>query len=142
MKKRIFQTIIIIFLLISASSFHDNFRYSRVYINEDFLKAEIASTDRQRREGLSGRENIAEDEALILEFDKEGYHPIWMKDMNFSIDVIWLNSNKEIVDFKKNLSPDSYPQTFTPQRRAKYVLEVKSGFIEREDLNIGDVLEF
>ena len=142
MKKRIFQTILIILLLVSASSFYDNFRYDQVYVNESFLKAEIASTDKQKVKGLSGRESLAEDEALILEFDEEDYHSIWMKDMNFSIDVIWLNSDKEIVDFKGNLSPDSYPQTFTPQRRAKYVLEVNSGFIESEKLNIGDVLEF
>jgi len=142
MKKRIFQTTVIILLLASTSSFYNNLRSSEIEINDNFLKAEIASTESDRVRGLSGREDMPEDEALKMVFNEEDYHSIWMKDMNFSIDVIWVNEGKEVVDIKEDISPETYPEVFTPQSPAKYVLELKAGVVSENDLKIGDKLDF
>lgn len=142
MKKRIFQTTVIILLLASASSLYSNLRSSEIGINDNFLKAEIASTESDRAKGLSGRKDMSEDEALKMVFDEEDYHSIWMKDMNFSIDIIWVDTDREVVDIKENASPESYPEVFTPQSPAKYILEVKAGVVSENDLKIGDKLDF
>ena len=63
-----------------------------------------------------------------------------MKDMYFPIDIIWIGENNTIVDITKNLSPRTYPKTFSPKTEAKYVLEVNSGYVEAHGINIGDLV--
>jgi len=133
---------VIFLLLFSLWNSYSKLADSRVFINESVLKAEIASTPRQRERGLSGRESIASDEAMIFKFEEEDFHSMWMKDMNFPIDIIWISKDKVIVDFEKNVPPESYPEIFTSESPAKYVLEVKAGFIKENELKKGDGIEF
>ncbi len=56
----------------------------------------------------------------------------------YPIDIIWLDSNKKIVDFKKNVLP--FIPWMSPCKPAKYVLEVKRNTVKH--LNIGDELTF
>jgi uncharacterized membrane protein (UPF0127 family) len=44
-----------------------------------------------------------------------------------------------VVHLEKSLSPDSYPQSFTPHSPARYVLEVRAGFADQHDIQIGDI---
>ena len=64
-----------------------------------------------------------------------------MKDMNFPIDVIWLDENYRVVDIAQDVRPDSFPKVFDPQGPAKYILEVNAGFSGRNNIKIGDRLE-
>jgi uncharacterized membrane protein (UPF0127 family) len=61
-----------------------------------------------------------------------------MKGMLFSIDMIWLNSDKEVIYIQKNVSPDTYPKGFAPNGDALYVLELKAGTADRLDIKQGD----
>ena len=140
-KEKLIYFIVIILASVFLFGIYDNIN-RKVAIEPIDLKADLARTPRERAKGLSGREGLAENEALILEFDEEDYHSIWMKDMNFSIDVIWINSQKEIVTIKSDVSPDSYPEYFSPAEPTKYVLEVEAGFAEDNNLHKGDKLHF
>ena len=40
--------------------------------------------------GLSGRDNLADDEGMFFVFEKSDIYPFWMKDMKFAIDIIWI----------------------------------------------------
>ena len=80
----------------------------------------------------------------LLDFKKEGFYGIWMLFMRFSLDMAFLNKNKEIVDIKRNIRPISINpktwKTFYPKKSARYVLEVEKGKLK--DFEIGDQLEF
>jgi hypothetical protein len=104
------------------------------------LTVDVADTMTKRARGLSGRANVPENGGMLFLFDSADTHGIWMKDMRFSIDIIWLDSDLRIVDIKKEASPYSYPEVFTPREPAFYVLEVASGLSDRVDLQIGDQL--
>ena len=58
--------------------------------------------------------------------------------MDFPIDMIWMDRNFNVVGLKSNATPDSYPQTFSPEKPAFYVLETHTGLIDYEKLKIGD----
>jgi len=107
-------------------------------IGETALKVEIVDTLQERAKGLSGRDNLKQKEGLFFVFEEDDYHGIWMKDMNFSIDIIWLDSTMQIVDYKENASPDSYPKVFKPQKKSRYVLEVPAGFFSENNLKLYD----
>ena len=105
----------------------------------------LAQSLEDRVLGLSGREKLDENEGLLFIFDSPGIYPFWMKDMNFPIDIVWIGEDSgewRVVYIKKNAMPDSYPETFSPDKNAKYVLETVSGFFEKNNLKIGDTVEF
>ena len=113
---------------------------SHIVIGETSLIIETADSSFERARGLSHRKEITDGWGMLFVFEESGYHGIWMKDMNFPIDIIWLNEVKQVVTAKKNITPETYPETFEPAQEATYVLEVKSGFVEENGIKIGDQL--
>ncbi len=112
-----------------------------IKIGGETIKVEIADTALKQEQGLSGRTALKDREGMLFVFDHSGVYPFWMKDMNFAIDMIWLSQSGEIIYIKKNATPDSYPMAFGPNKDAKYVLEVVSGFSDKYNLKEGDKAE-
>ncbi len=106
------------------------------------LKTELALTPEAQEKGLSGRKELKEDESMLFVFSLAGKYPFWMKDMDFSIDIIWIGEDLRVVYIKKDARPESYPETFAPAGDAKYVLEVISSFSEKNNLKEGEKVEF
>lgn len=102
----------------------------------------VASTLEDRTKGLSGQESLPADEALLFIFPEPDYYGIWMKEMNFSIDIIWLDVNKKIVQIKKDVSPATYPSVFFPSEKNLYIIETVANFSDKNNLEVGMVLDF
>lgn len=107
-------------------------------IGETAIKIEIADTLGERVQGLSYRDKIEKDKGLLFIFDNSDFHGIWMKDMRFSIDIIWLDQNLQVIHMEESVSPDTYPDTFSPNKKALYVLEVYDGFVSDNNILMGD----
>jgi len=106
------------------------------------LKVELALTEAERGQGLSGRSGLNENEGMLFIFDKPGRYSFWMKNMNFAIDMIWIGEDSKIIYIKKDAKPENYLETYGPDQDAKYVLEVVSGFSEKNNLREGDKVLF
>ena len=111
---------------------------SYVQIAGQTLKVDLALTREAQERGLSARQDLAEDEGMLFVFDYSNIYPFWMKDMNFPIDIVWIGEDLKVVYIKKDAEPSSYPAAFTPTEDAKYVLEVVSGFSDKNNLKVGD----
>ena len=105
------------------------------------LTIEVVDSPKQRTRGLGGRLSLADNSGMLFVMDQVGYHSIWMKDMNFAIDIIWLDEDREVVDIYKAASPESYPKSFLPRQPTKYVIEVNSDWTERNSIYIGQQVE-
>lgn len=114
---------------------------SYVKIAGQNIKVELATTVALQTKGLSGRSGLEEGEGMLFVFETGGKFPFWMKDMNFSIDIIWISADKKVIYIKKDARPEDYPQSYGPAENAMYVLEVVSGFSEKNNLKIGDRVE-
>lgn len=86
------------------------------------LKTALSESDRIK--GLSGRPNLSSNSGLLFVFEKEHLPGIWMKDMNFPISIIWLDSNCMVTGFKALATPQSYPEVFMPEKPSRFVVEV------------------
>lgn len=106
------------------------------------VKVDMALTSADQALGLSGRESLKENEGMLFIFPQPGNYPFWMKDMNFPIDIIWLTEDFEVVYIKKDARPELFPESYGPEEDSKYVLEVVSGFSEKNNLQVGDRVEF
>src|ERR1043166_4776967 len=52
---------------------------------------EVASTETQREQGLSGRSALPSGRGMLFVFDADAEWGFWMKDMSFAIDMVWLS---------------------------------------------------
>jgi uncharacterized membrane protein (UPF0127 family) len=118
-----------------------------IFVGDKKLFIEIADTDIERKQGLSGREYLEENHGMLFVFNEKSQKAFWMKDMNFAIDIIWIEDNK-IVQIDKNVKP---PEPNTPNNELKlyssklainYVLEVKAGLSDEYNFKIGDTIDF
>lgn len=107
----------------------------RVKIDGVLFSVKIADTDEERGRGLSGSAGLAARGGMLFVFDENDQHGIWMKDMNYPIDILWISENYNIVSIKKNVQPDSYPQVFKNSKPARYVLELAAGSIDEYSIN-------
>ena len=110
--------------------------------NGAVLSAEVVSGIGDRMRGLSNREYLSYNEAMLFVFPDVGMHGIWMKDMRFPIDIIWLDEQQMVITIESNVSPDSYPKVFNPVTPAKYVVEVNAGWAMQNEVEIKTKLNF
>ena len=106
------------------------------------IRVELADNMSKQIKGLMFRDSLLDSTGMLFTFDKEDYS-IWMINMRFSIDVVWFDSEGKVVDFIKNVQPCSlYCPYHKPTEMASYILEVNSGFIENQNVGIGDHFQF
>lgn len=102
----------------------------------------VVSTEAAREQGLSGTASLPAGHGMLFVFDSNDQWGIWMKDMNYPIDILWLDQSKTVVDIVANASPASYPTVFKPKAPARYVLELPAGSIAAASIAIGQHATF
>lgn len=115
---------------------------STLEIGEKIIAVEIADTDAKRSLGLSGRPSLAEGEGMLFVFPESGNYGFWMKDMNFPIDIIWIDESWKIAGVKRLVNPDTYPEVFYPSDNIKYVLEIGAGEAQKYGIDIGQFVSY
>ncbi len=106
--------------------------------------AELAVTEEERQRGLMFRHKINPDQGMLFIFKQEDILNFWMKNMNFSLDILWLDREKRIVHIESGVLPCQDPECpsyFSPIP-AQYVLELKAGSAAALQLKVSDQLEF
>ncbi len=111
-----------------------------IHIGGTQVSAEIADTDMARVEGLSGRTGLTDGTGLLMIFDTDGTPGIWMKDMKFAIDIVWIDKAGSVVTVAPSVGPETYPSVYYPDAPSRYVLEVPAGFSDIHNLKVGDHL--
>ncbi len=113
------------------------------------LSVEVVDTDESRKLGLSNRATLLEGNGMLFDFTNTTttLPSFWMKDMNFDIDIIWINQNKIIgitsdvpAPKNKNISETLLP-SYPPPSTITHVLEVPSGWSKKNNLKVGDEIK-
>jgi len=77
----------------------------KITVNDQTFTVDVADTDNKRVQGLSGRKNLKQNEGMLFIFPDKSIRAFWMKDMNFPLDIIWIDSDT-IVGFVENAPPE------------------------------------
>lgn len=128
--------------LISGSGLISKEKKGKVLIKGQEFSVEIADTPLKRSRGLSGRENLAENEGMLFLFSRAGYQGFWMKGMMIPIDIIWIKDDR-VVGFEKNAQPEPgvkqrQLKKYLPPEAVDKALEVSAGTVERLDIQVGE----
>jgi uncharacterized protein len=108
------------------------------------LRVKTARTPEARGRGLSNRE-APDFDGLLLQWDDPGAHPIWMSEMRFSLDLLWLDASGQVLAVIPhapacaNAPCPQYLPAGTGAARA--VLEVRAGQATQHGIAVGTQLE-
>ena len=109
-----------------------------IIIGSTTVQASVADSLPERIKGLSSTPYLPKEIVKLFAFGTAGEHSIWMKDMNYTIDIMWVARSGEIVHIKENVSPDTYPESFASPTPAWYVIEAAAGFVASSSIEVGD----
>ncbi|MBP6858226.1 MAG: DUF192 domain-containing protein [Candidatus Pacebacteria bacterium] len=109
---------------------------------QGIIYSHVARTPSTRERGLSGTLSLDSDEGMLFIFPQPGVYAFWMKDMNFAIDIVWIDSDRRVIGVTRNVLPETYPETFGPTGKVQFVLEAPSGSAEKFGLKEGSIVSF
>lgn len=115
---------------------------SVAFADDTKIIVEIADSPVERARGLSGREEIQESFGMLFLFPEPDVYSFWMPDMNFAIDIIWIQDDM-VIDVDEEVSPEgTLPLArYVPDEPVNRVLEVRAGFVQRHKIDIGERLD-
>ena len=105
------------------------------------LDIEIAETEYETQTGLMYRHKMEDNQAMLFVFEKEQPRSFYMKNTEFSLDIIYINKKKEIAGIQKKTKP--FDNTSLPSNiPILYVLEINGGLSDTWGINLGDSIEW
>src|SRR5690606_18056889 len=105
------------------------------------LDIEIADDEYSTQTGLMYRHSMAKNQGMLFVFKDSRQRSFYMKNTEIPLDIIYINSEMEIVSFQKNAK--SFDETSLPSEAAsQYVLEINAGLSDEWKLEKGDKIKF
>lgn len=104
------------------------------------FKVMLADSPGRQMLGLMYRKQLGKREGMLFVFKKDGRYDIWMMNMRFSIDIIWLDKNGKVLKVAQNAKPCTSFLTCEPHRspdNARYVVELNAGTSKKEGIKTG-----
>ena len=139
----IISTVVLLIGLVLAYMFTTFTPSTPVRIGSGVYHLRIADTEAELKQGLSGVSALKGDGGLLMDFGSDNYWGIWMKDMKIPLDIVWLDKNKQVIYIVKNAGPElSTDVTFFPKTKARYVLELQAGSVEKAGIKTGMIASF
>jgi uncharacterized membrane protein (UPF0127 family) len=103
--------------------------------------AELARSYLEKGRGLSGRPGLPPGGGMLFVYDQPQPIGIWMRDMRFSLDIIWIRAGQvaHIVKDAPPLKPAEQEPVYTAI--GDLVLEVPAGFTAKQRIRVGDAVK-
>ena len=122
---------------------NSNFLMGTVQLDDKILQVYIADTDPRRMRGLMFETEsfLADDKGMLFVFDEPGNRSMWMKNMQFHLDIIWFSENGNVISIEKNVPPCITPVEVMSCKsvgvsadNTQYVLELISGYVDQHSI--------
>ena len=106
--------------------------------NEVIVDARFCNSVISKAFGLRFRKKPV-DKALIFTFDSPKTVLMDMWFVFYPIDVVFLDSDKKVVEIKEKFLPFSF---YKSNKKAVYIIEFENGIIKKNNISIGEKLIF
>ena len=103
------------------------------------IKLTIASTESEMTKGYMNSNGPSEGEGMLFVYPKEEILSFWMRNVTVPLDILFFDSNRELVDAKKMYpySEGEEEKIYYSSLPAKFALELPHGWVENY-LNLED----
>lgn len=116
----------------------------QITVGDRELEVEVVHTAVSITQGLSGRSEIGSD-GMLFAMPASQRHTFWMKDMQFDLDMVWIDDG-EVVDITRDVPKPSPGQqlqdlsVYSPSHPANAVLELPAGRADGLGIEVGSAV--
>ena len=151
LRKSIFISINVSLYVIKLFTFNQSFAEEIVYSHAivttstgEEIPVEVADTLKKRSLGLGQRTTLKKGWGMLFVFEKRKPHRFWMKDMQFPLDIIWLDNHRivHIIHNAKPVNSRDEPEIMTSPVPVNFVLEIAAGRAAKLRLKTGQRMKF
>gem|GEM_PF-1134618 len=124
----------------AATDYKSRPTFFDVTIGDIIIPVEIADTQETLEKGLSGRFHLPKKQGMLFIFPTPDTYAFWMPNMNFPIDLIWINEEGLVVGFEQSMQPEKdlkHPHYYKAPVPIQYVVEVNAGFVKKYGIAVG-----
>ena len=106
-------------------------------INDKEYNVLVAQTEIEKEQGLMNVEEMDENEGMLFVYNEPQELSFWMRGTSIALDVIFINSDWEVVSVKKGMP---YDETILSEDNVQYVLELNqnSGVKPGDEIDVED----
>lgn len=145
--------IILIFILVvslltnGTFNLENNTDYAVLNINDKSIVLEIADEPHEQSIGLMNRGKISEgsvpnSNGMLFIFENETPKTFWMKNTYISLDIIFLDSQKRVLNIDKNTKTNQVDEVYSSNGNSMYVIELEGGKSDELGIDVGDIIDF
>ncbi len=138
----------IIFLILVLAAFFFFWRNQKngpmmLKAGDCLFKVEIADDDFSRYQGLSNRQSLKADWAMLFLFKEEDNLKFVMRNMNFPLDIIFISQGRVLNYYQNAPAEGAQPsQFYSSLGLADAVLELNAGLIEKCNISLNQEINF
>jgi uncharacterized membrane protein (UPF0127 family) len=100
------------------------------------IRIEIAETPERHASGLMGRGLADFSMGMLFVFETAEHRQFWMRKTPVPLDLIFVGEDSQVIAIVERAKPMS-DRTYHSRGAAKYVVEVRAGFVERHRIQAG-----
>jgi len=120
------------------------FETTKIKIDDITILVQLADTPETSQFGLQFQEKLPYDEGMLFDFGNSRNIGMWMPNMTFSLDMIFFDEDGKVVTIAENVPPcvpDENCPAINSKSKARYVLEVTSGFVDQFNITSNSQLD-
>jgi uncharacterized protein len=139
------KIIFLILILIIFFFFWRNQKNNQMMLKagDCLFKVEVVNDDFSHYQGLSNRDSLCPDCAMLFLFPEADNLRFVMRNMNFPLDIIFIKNGKVLNYYQNALPEGSSPQkTYSSADLADTVLELNAGQIKKCKISINQEISF
>jgi len=110
------------------------------------IRAETMVDNIDLTRGLMFRTSLAPDRGMLFVHPRPGNYAYWMYQTLIPLDIIWLDSNRTIVEMAENAQPcktqASKCEQYGGKQISAYVLELGGGMARKNGLQLGQTIQW
>jgi len=110
------------------------------------IKVETVIKTQDLLKGLAFRTSLAPDRGMLFVHEQPGKYSFWMYQHLLSLDMIWMDEHRKIVEIVENAPPCQTVASKCPHyggtETAFYGLELAAGMVKKYKLKVGDILNW
>ena len=117
---------------------------SMAKIRGKIWQVDLALTERQRYQGLSGRDSIPADKGMLFVYPRAKKLSFCMRDCKIPIDIVFIGPDRRVVNiYEMQVEPDMAGRvSYNSHLPAQYALELAGGSAGAAGIVVGDLVEF
>ncbi len=126
---------------------YNNFPRGTIKLDNVTLDVQIADTPERAQRGLQFQQQLPYNQGMLFVFKEPQVVSMWMKDMQFPLDMIWFDAKGNVLHIEKNIPPCNSTDAMGcliyngSGKNSQYVLEVTAGFVDKFNMTDSSKLE-